>query len=366
MSTIENGPDRLNRKAEAALLVVSIVLITLLHYSTMSERNGNILLHEISQRLYYIPIIYSAYRYGLKGSLAISALSGLLYILHISEHKGEQATAVLNQYAEVFMFQIIAIATGIFAQAEREQRERFEKASADLSKAYKELKDTVNLLMRAARLKSLGEMAATIAHEIRNPLSSIKGAIEIIESEIPEKNPKREFVNIIELEIDRLNRLVNDFLKFSKPHLPEKVEIDILELIESVVTFISPQALKRGIKITKSFETGLPAIFIDKEQIKQVFINLILNAIQSMPDGGKIEITGRALKNFIEIEIRDYGIGIEPEKRDQIFDPFFTTKNDGSGLGLSIAYQLVKQHEGDIQLRKTDGQGSLFVICLPI
>ena len=187
---------KLNRSVSALALVSSVVLITLLHYHTTAQ--GNFLLHEISQRLYYVPIVYAAYSFGVRGSVAISLLSGAVYLLHISEHQSDTHAAILNQYAEVLMFQVVGVVTGLLARAERRQRQRFEKASADLAAAYQELRNTVGLLIRADRLKSLGELAAAIVHEIKNPLSAIKGAAQIIEKEIPAESPRRGFVTIIE------------------------------------------------------------------------------------------------------------------------------------------------------------------------
>jgi two-component system, NtrC family, sensor histidine kinase HydH len=136
-------PEKLSRSIEAAALVSFVILITLLHYSTAAGSNA--LIHEISQRLYYIPIVYAAYRFGFSGSIVISLLSGVIYLLHISAHTLDAEKIVINQYAEALMFQLVGIVTGLFAHAERKQRQRFEKASADLAAAYKELKDTVNL-----------------------------------------------------------------------------------------------------------------------------------------------------------------------------------------------------------------------------
>ena len=346
------------------VLVLSVVLITLLHYQTTA--GGNFLLHEISQRLYYIPIIYAAYTFGVRGSMATSLLSGAVYVLHISEHGGDTQAAILNQYAEVLMFQVVAVVTGFLAGSERRQRQRFEKASTELATAYKELRSTVDLLIRADRLKSLGELAAGMAHEVRNPLSAIRGAVEIIEKEIPPDSPRRKFVGIIEEEVDRLNRLVGEFLSFAKPREPERTPTDLSELVESVVTFTSKEADNKGVRLVTRLDERLHAVPLDREQIRQVLLNLIINAIHAMPEGGTVEIGTSLGSESVELWVRDYGVGIEPGSRDKIFDPFFTTKQQGSGLGLSIAYQIVKQHGGEIELGDVDGPGALFIIRLPI
>lgn len=360
---MDDDLKKMSRNIEAVMLAFVVILITLLHYSTIP---GNVLLHEISQRLYYVPIVYAAYSFSMRGALLVSLFSGIIYYTHISSHAHESARTVLNQYAEILMFQVVAIVTGYFASAERQQRQRFEKASKELAVAYQELKDTVNLLMRAARLKSLGELAASIAHEIRNPLGAIKGAVEIIESEIPSVNPKFEFVEVMKREVERLNRLLNEFLKFARPRAPEKSLVDINDLIKSVINFLATQAAKSNVKIIIRLDEELPLIEIDSEQIRQVLVNLIINAIQAMPAGGNVEIGSGLKKDFVHITVRDYGTGIEADKREKIFDPFFTTKEEGSGLGLAITYQLVKQHGGEIELIDVNGSGSLFEIRLPI
>ncbi len=364
MTSMSKEAQKARQFLTAVILVLSIVLITLLHYYTTA--GGNFLLHEISQRLYYVPIIYAAYTFGVRGGAACSLLSGAVYLLHISEHEHDPESAILNQYAEILMFQVVGVVTGLLARAERRQRERFEKASAELAAAYQELRDTLDLLIRADRLKSVGEVAAAIVHEIRNPLSAIKGAAEIIEKEIPIESPRREFVSVIEREVDRLNRLVSEFLNFAKPRQPEKTPSNLNEIVRSVITFTSKEADKSGVKLASQLDEQLPDVMIDADQIRQVLLNLILNAIHAMSQGGTVEIASRREGKMVELSVRDHGVGIEPRIRDRIFDPFFTTRPEGSGLGLSVAYQLVKQHDGEIDLVDVEGPGARFVVRLPL
>jgi len=223
----------------------------------------------------------------------------------------------------------------------------------------------VSLLIRADRLKSVGEVAAAIVHEIRNPLSAIKGAAQIIESAVPQDSPRRRFLTIIEEEVDRLNKLVTEFLTFARPRQPEKSPSDLNQLIESIITFTSKEATKRGVRLVPQLDEHLPAVEVDAEQIRQVLLNLILNAIHAMPEGGVVEVCSKRVGEALEMTVRDYGTGIDPAIRDKIFDPFFTTKPEGTGLGLSVAYGLVKQHDGEIELGELNGPGSLFIVRLP-
>jgi two-component system, NtrC family, sensor histidine kinase HydH len=352
----------LNQVYEVVTLLVAVILIALLHYATTS--NSQLLLHEISQRLYYLPIVYAAYRFGLPGALGLAFLSGALHLLHIAEHATAPAASILNQYAEVLMFQIVGLITGLLARAEQQQRHRAEQTSLALTAAYHKLQETVGLLTRAAKLQSVGEMAAAITHEVRNPLGAIKGAIEILEEEIAPTSPRYQFVDLIKREVERLNNLISNFLRFAKPQPTEKFPANLNEAIQTVVNLAETQTKKNQVQIVTTLDAQLTPLMIDIEQFKQVLLNLVLNAIQAMPQGGQVRISSRQLPQTIEIMVSDQGIGIDPNYQDRIFDPFFTTKPTGSGLGLAIAEQLIHQNQGTIRLSHSGPQGSCFVIQL--
>src|SRR5262249_30066192 len=220
-------------------LIAGIVIITLLHYNTSTQY---LLLHEIYQRLYYIPIIYAAYSYGLRGGLAASVLSAIIYIPHITQHFDHHNVYAINQYAEMILFQVVGVVTGLLAGAERRERQRYEQTAAKLQHAYDELRSTVDQLLIADRHSSLGRMSAAIVHEIRNPLGAIRGAAEALGSVVPQDHEKAEFLVIIEREVERLNVLVTEFLQFARPRSPELLPTPPSELIESVVKLTSKQA----------------------------------------------------------------------------------------------------------------------------
>ncbi len=353
----------LRQADEAVALAVAIALIAVLHYASGREQHE--LLHEISQRLYYIPIVYAAYRYGLKGSLLCAGLSGLVHLVHISEHQFASEATLVNQYAEVLMFTSVAIVTGYYAETEKRLRQNYKQASAKLERANQELRETMELLIQAERLKSLGELSAAVAHEIRNPLGSIKGALEILAPEIPLSSPKREFVEVIERETDRLNRLVTDFLKYARPRPPDAVPTDLNALVESTLRLVSIQAGKRRLKLVSTLYPHPVQVVADPEQIRQVILNLLLNAFQASYEGGCVEVSSRVSGENAEIEVRDYGSGIPTEQRERVFDPFFTTRKDGSGLGLSIAYQIARQHGGELRLGQIS-PGTAITLRLPL
>lgn len=341
-------------------LLVAIAAITVLHYLTVSTSG---LWHEISQRLYYLPIIYAAYSYGLRGGLAASVVSAAMYLPHIVQHWANRHSAI-NQFAETILFLVIGIVTGLLAGRERRERDQHEKTNIELKHAYEELRSTVDQLLLADRHTSLGQMSAAIVHEIRNPLGAIKGAAEALESTTP---PERaEFLEIIKREVERLNRLVTDFLQFARPRSSEMLLLPPREVVDSVVKLVQKQAAQAHVSIEINVAGHLPPVTMDAEQMKQVLLNLILNALDAMPKGGKLQINLAERDENLVIAVQDSGKGIDPAVRDKLFSPFVTTKPRGTGLGLAIAHRLVRQHGGHITTSETGGDGATFEVSLPL
>jgi two-component system sensor histidine kinase HydH len=252
----------------------------------------------------------------------------------------------------------------LLAGKERRERERYENAAAELRRAYDELRATVEQLLIADRHSSLGRMSAAIVHEIRNPLGAIKGAAEALESSVPRE--RKEFLDIIKLESDRLNGLVTDFLRFARPRSPEMLLTPAQEVIDSVVKLARKQAERSRVRIELLAADDLPPLMIDAEQMKQVLLNLILNAIDAMPKGGCLTINVDRSGDGLVIAVKDTGEGIDPAVRATLFSPFVTTKARGSGLGLAIAHRLVSQHGGRITGDNVNGGGAVFQIWLPL
>jgi signal transduction histidine kinase len=343
-------------------ILVNILAITFLHYNTSTQY---LLLHEIYQRLYYIPIIFAAYSYGLRGGLAAAVLSTLIYLPHLAQHSDNRVYAI-NQYAETVVFLVVGIVTGLLAGKERRERQRYEQTAAELQCAYDELRSTVDQLLLADRHTSLGQMSAAIVHEIRNPLGAIRGAAEALESIVPSEHEKAEFLTIIKHEGERLNGLVTDFLNFARPRSPELLPTPPHEIIEAVVKLTSKQAEQARVKIITEIADGLPFVRLDAEQMKQVLLNLILNAIEAMPAGGQLTISARQREEELLLTVRDTGRGIELSVREKLFSPFVTTKTRGTGLGLAIAHRLVTQHGGRIEAAEGENGGAVFEIRLPL
>ncbi len=222
-------------------------------------------------------------------------------------------------------------------------------------------------IARNQRLASVGRLAAGVAHEIRNPLSSIKGFATYFKERYQEKGDDQQIANVMIQEVDRLNRVVGQLLDFARPIKISKKKVSITSLIENSLKLVEKQAVEKNIKIETRFLSQTDTILTDPDRVNQVLLNLYLNAIDAMETGGQLSVVVSNLKqnNGIEIRVTDNGIGIPKEELGHIFDPYFTTKASGTGLGLAIVYNILEAHGGKVNVESTAGQGSSFTILLP-
>jgi signal transduction histidine kinase len=225
-------------------------------------------------------------------------------------------------------------------------------------------------IQQAGKLASIGELASGIAHEIRNPLAGIGAAVEILAEKSSEQD--REIVGEIRRQIQRLNSTLRGLLDFSRPREPEIAPCDVSELTKPMLILARPDAQKAHVQIITEYASDLPPICVDPQLIQQAILNILLNAIQAMPNGGTLTVTCAAIdwppspgsvdhpQRAVLINITDTGAGITPENRTKIFSPFFTTKHRGTGLGLAITRDIVEQHRGRIHVDSVVGKGTTF------
>lgn len=219
---------------------------------------------------------------------------------------------------------------------------------------------------RIDRLAAIGELAAGVAHEIRNPLAAISGSVEILLDEIPKDNPSRMFGDVIVREITRINGIVEDLLYFAKPSKNYISRIDPNKLVSETLALLSPSLKKDLVVLIKDFEPDLAMISVDSGLIKQVLVNLLLNAAQALPpQGGEVKVRTRKVEEGITIDVIDTGSGISPEDLPRIFDPFYTTKDRGTGLGLAVSNKIVEIHHGHLKVESKQGGGTTFTLFLP-
>ena len=247
----------------------------------------------------------------------------------------------------------------------------FDQMAERLMHRERELRQSQSIIRRADRLSSLGMLTAGLAHEIRNPLVAIRTFTQLLPERYQEAEFRNSFQALALKEVDRICGLINDLLSFARPSTPNVSEEDANEIVDGIVRILDTEAKEREVLMYRYLALDLPKIFIDKEQIKQVSMNVILNALQSIEGRGVVEVSTRLFskngtEQYVQIEVRDSGAGIPQKDIEDIFNPFFTTKKDGSGLGLSISHQIVQEHGGYIVVESQVGKGTTFLINLPV
>jgi signal transduction histidine kinase len=238
-----------------------------------------------------------------------------------------------------------------------------------------QLKRSHALLSRAEKFSFLGNLAARLAHEIKNPMTAIGTFIQLLPTKYEDEEFRRDFHKIAMEETERVNNLITELLDLVKPKESQFKFDDLNGLIDKMILLVSPQTNAKKIDVIRQFDSEIDQVWIDPEKMKQVFLNLLSNAVEFTPAGGKIEISTKSLtrkeggKN-IRVEIKDSGVGISPSNMDRIFDPYFTTKHksnmhDGTGLGLFIADQNMQDHGGIIEVKSKVNEGTTFILTLP-
>ncbi len=338
----------MQKKTQFYIISLSILALTLAHYLTPPDKP---LLHDIYRRLYYVPIILAAFTYGFKGALISSVTVSIVFIPHVFHRWGHIHLQTMDALFEILLYNVVAWVSGALVELERRQRARLKEAQEEL--------------IQSNKFKVLGELASGMAHEIRNPLGSIQGALEIIKEDYKQGDKKFEFLNILFKEIRRLNRVVTDFLSYARPSQPALIGCDVNQLIQESLSIIKPEADKKRIALNANLNPQLPQIQADPSQIKQALLNLLLNSLQALENSGQIWVTSEAKDGWISMEIRDSGPGISPENLAKVFIPFFTTKKEGVGLGLGIVERIIQNHKGRISVESQIGQGTVFAIRLP-
>jgi signal transduction histidine kinase len=220
-------------------------------------------------------------------------------------------------------------------------------------------------MSRAEHLATLGELATGLAHEIRNPLAGIAGVIEIVSRDLPSTSPARAVIKDVRLEIAQINRIVTDLLETARPHPPQIRLSNLNTTVEHAVMLARQQVLSKPIKIELQKAADLPEVEHDSDQIHQVLLNLLLNAVQAVSGAGNVNVEIGSQDGYATVAVSDTGRGISPQHFSNIFRPFYTTKGNGTGLGLSLARRIVEEHHGRIDVHSVVGKGSKFTMLLP-
>jgi signal transduction histidine kinase len=348
----------------SAFGVIAVTIgISTVHYFTPDSMMQ---LHYLIQRLFYVPVVYAGLYFGWRGGLFAAVLAAFAYLPQILVTWKLHPRDSINQCAEVTFFFVAGIVAGLLADRERRQKKVLQETAEQLSRVYRELQDNFERMKRAERLYALGQLSAGLAHEIRNPLASIEGAAAVLLREPPSEDRRVEFLQIIQKECRRLNRLLTNFLNFAKPREPEFAKVRVEQMLESVVALAEHASGRNQIIFRKEIAGDLTEVECDSEQLTQILLNLTINAIQAMPHGGEIVFSARRQDGNAVMQVRDQGTGISEEHLEKIFDPFFTTKESGTGLGLPVAHQIAVRQGGVLSATRNADRGMTFSLAIPL
>jgi signal transduction histidine kinase len=362
------------RKILFAILVLVVIGIGLLHYYTPGYL---IFYHDMFRRLSYFPIVLGAIWFGVRGGLLLAVLASIAFIPHVLLYIGEGPGFYLSELTEIILYIAAGTVTGIIAGRESLLRQRYKELSEKLEKSYAKLHQETQLLLEveeqlsaAQKFSALGQLSASLAHEIKNPLSSIKGTAEILLDEFPEDHPKREFVEILLKETTRLNNTVEEVLQFSRRGGQGSGKKDVVteslsRVIDRVASLLASQLRGKNITLTiLGWEAG-KTFLVAGEKLSQVFLNIILNAVDASPSKGEIIIETVKDDSGCTVSVKDNGPGIPDSLKAEIFTPFYSTKEGGTGLGLSISKKIIDSFGGTLTLSDTETGGACFTIFLP-
>lgn len=353
----------LSRRMKAAVIAVMVVLLALF---TWIAPPHEVWLHNVLHHLNILPFMLAGILLGWRAALKTLLLAVILQAPSIHIHWRSNPIDAQDQIVELSTFGTAGVIAGILADRERLQRLRVEATKRELERVHNALQRNIETMKKNERLSAAGQLAASLAHEIRNPLASISGATGILARGQASPASREECLEILTKESQRLNRLLTNFLDFARPRLPRLRPTDPAALIDSVLTLAQHAATRETIMITRNVPPALPEIGCDPELIKQVLLNLVLNAMQAIELSGTITVKAFATAADLVLEVRDNGRGIAPADRDRIFDPFFTTKENGTGLGLAVAANIVAQHGGTLTCGDNEHErGTTFRMQLP-
>ena len=355
-------PVLASRRGRAAWILLKLGLVYLLiAYTNGIQSNFWLLL--------LLPVVSAATVSSLAGTMIFTAMAGgayLSFLLFLDWEKfvleRPEIEGLIQRVVCLFM---VGNLTNVLAAALRVQSEKHRRTAERLAEANRQVTEAHEAVRRSDRLAALGQLTAGLAHELRNPLGTIKASAEMLGQQLREENEvAREVAGFISTEVDRTNSLVTRFLQFARPVQLRLETADVSHLLDRAIAAAQREAPE--IAIYKNYALEIPPFPLDAELMERVFYNLALNAAQATPPGGTVTVKTRTAGRTAEIAVIDRGVGIDSKQMKDIFNPFFTTKPQGVGLGLAIVAKIVDEHGGKIAVESEPGKGSIFCVSLPM
>ena len=350
------------------VILVTLAVFTWLYYVVLKN------FHDIYLVLFFYPLVHAAFTFRLRGVV----FSGLAILAILLPHTllfsyDAYALARIMLFATFTIIISALLATLLnYLETQLTVYDEIVSLNEELNGYIERLTSTQKQLIQSEKLAAIGRLAASVAHEINNPLAGVLVYSRLMIRKLTASSINKEELieNLAKIEkaVNHCSHIIKSLLDFSRQSEPELAIVNLEKIIEEVVTLVDHQAEMNRVNISISNISDLPDIKADAGQLQQVFVNLAINAIQAMPDGGELGIRGSAGDDgWLKVSVEDTGCGISPENMDKLFTPFFTTKEQGkgTGLGLAVSYGIIERHGGRIDVRSKIGEGSTFTVCLP-
>lgn len=324
----------------------------------------------------FLPVVSAASSFGLLGSALIAFAAAAEYVsllVYVWAYNRQYQEGVIFEREDqlqlvlrILAFVLVSYAANQLARAKREEAAKYQRAAEQLAAANQSLKEAEQQVRRSERLAALGQLTAGLAHELRNPMGTMKTSAELLARNVEKENAiAREMAGYIRDEVDRTNSLITRFLDFARPQSLKPQTGDLSAMLDHAIERFEREKTS-NITVYKNYSPDIPPVAYDAELMERVILNLITNAAQASPSGGAVTVKTRLAGDMAEIAVIDRGSGIDPKNLESIFNPFFTTKAEGVGLGLAICSKIVDEHGGQIKVESTPGEGSVFHVFLPV
>jgi signal transduction histidine kinase len=317
-----------------------------------------------------VPVVSAATSLGAAGSFAFTVLAMVVYLSFLLfidwQHQTIPADQVKELLLRLALLPVIGLLTYQLAGASRERARKYQTVAEQLAAANRSLQDAEAAVRRADRLAALGQLTAGLAHELRNPMSTMRSSAEILTRSLPADNETaRELAGYILSEVDRTNSLISRFLEFARPMTLRLEATDLASIIDRAVAQVAREQTNGNVPVYTNYSPDIRPVPIDGELMERVVYNLVINAVQASPPGAAVTVKTRPSNGNVEIAVIDRGNGIDPKQIENVFNPFFTTKPNGVGLGLAIVSKIVDEHGGKMIVESQPGEGSIFHVFLP-
>lgn len=325
----------------------------------------------------FLPVVSAASNFGLLGSALVAIIAAaenaslLVWVWEYNRINPDFPTVFTRDYQFELVLRLLSLflvsyAAHQLAKAKQEEAAKYQRAAEQLAEANQNLKEAEAQVRRSERLVALGQLTAGLAHELRNPMGTMKTSAELLGRSVAKENEiAQEMAGYIREEVDRTNSLITRFLDFARPQSLKTQKGDLSALLDHVIERFSREN-NSNVSIYKNYSPDIPPVPFDAELMERVILNLLTNAAQASPEAGVVTVKTRVAGDMAEIAVIDRGSGIEPKNLESIFNPFFTTKSNGVGLGLAICSKIVDEHGGQIKVESTPGEGSVFHVFLPL